>query len=116
MPVKRAGNLSSLQPKLENAVKRGLILGGQVVAQRAQAKAHVVTGRMKRGITHSMPRPVGAMTWRVDIGGNVEYEREEEFREGTKDGTSHAHLRPALAESRDVVVELLRKNIGAAFR
>lgn len=55
------------------------------------------------------------MAWRVDIGGNVKYEKIEEFRKGTKGGTSHAHLRPALEESREVVVEILGKSIKAAL-
>ena len=116
MPVKREGKLNGIEAKLENAQKRGLILGGMLVAQRAQAKAHVDTGRMKRAIHHGMPRQVGRLVFEVRIGSNVEYHEEEEFREGSKHGTPHAHMRPALAESRKEVTELIAKNIVATFK
>ena len=99
--------------KLENAVKRGLILSGMLVAQRATGKAHVVTGRLKRSITHSQPEQTGPMMWKIDVGTNVSYAREEEFRPGTKDGTSHSYLRPALEESRDDIKDIMVKSTKA---
>lgn len=116
MPVTRKGKLNGIEAKLENAQKRGLILSGMLVAQRAQGKAHVVTGRMKRAIHHDMPRQIGRLAFIVRVGSNVEYHEEEEFREGTKHGTPHAHMRPALKESRQGVIRLIAKNIVAAFR
>lgn len=116
MPVTSKGKLNGIEAKLENAQKRGLILGGMLVAQRAQAKAHVVSGRMKRAIHHGMPRQVGRLSFVVRVGSNVEYHEEEEFRAGTKHGTPHAHLRPALKESRADVIKLITKNIVAAFK
>lgn len=116
MPVTRKGKLNGIEAKLENAQKRGLILGGMLVAQRAQGKAHVVTGRLKRAITHSMPEQIGQLDFIIRVGSNVEYHKEEEFRGGEKGGTPHAHLRPALKESRRDVIQLIAKNIVAAFR
>lgn len=115
MPVKRAGKLNGMEAKLENAQKRGLILSGMLVAQRAQAKAHVITARMKRAITYSMPKQVRQAVFIVRVGSNVEYHEEEEFREGEKGGTPHTHLRPALQESRKDIARLIAKNVIAAF-
>lgn len=117
MPVKREGKLNGIKAKLENAQKRGLALSAQLVAQRATERAHVVTGRLKRSITHSVPKPIeGGNGFKVDVGTNVEYAEEEEFREGTKDGTPHAYLRPALEASRPAIVKITITNIKAAFR
>lgn len=116
MPVTRKGNLDQMEAKLENALKRGLILSGMLVAQRAQSKVHVQTARLKRAITHSMPIQVGRGAFVVRVGSNVEYHEEEEFREGTKGGTPHSHLRPALDESREDVGKLIAKNVVAAFK
>jgi HK97 gp10 family phage protein len=84
MPVRRAGKLSSLQPKLENGVKRGLILSGKLVAQRAQAKAPRLTGRLKRSLHEGQPYSNGKARWAIDVGTNVEYARAQEFGSGTK--------------------------------
>lgn len=117
MPVKRQGKLNGIKAKLENAQKRGLALSGQLVAQRATEHAHVATGRLKRSITSSSPKPIaGGNGFFVDVGTNVEYAEEEEFRPGTKDGTPHAYLRPALEASRKEIRKIMVTNIKAAFR
>ncbi len=116
MPVKREGKLDGLQAKLENATISGLLLGGQTVAQRAQAKAHIISGRMLRNISHGFPTQIRRGVFVVRVGSNVEYHQEEEFRKGSKDGTSHSHMRPALEESREEVAELIAKNIVAVFK
>jgi hypothetical protein len=68
---------------------RGLILAGQLVAQRAAKKAPVDTGRLQRSITYGhstgqviqqgrpYSRPGGKRA--IDIGTNVEYARIQEF-------------------------------------
>lgn len=114
MPVTRKGKLNGIEAKLENAQKRGLILSGILVAQRATGKSPVDTGRLKRSITHSMPKQQGRMSYRVDIGTNVEYAPYQEF--GTRFMEPHSYLRPALKESRKDVINLIAKNIVAAFR
>lgn len=116
MTVKKEGKSNNLQAKLENGAKRGLILAGQVVAQRAQDKAHVVTGRLKRSITRGNPFAISSHKFGIKVGTNVEYAETEEKREGTKDGTPHAFLGPALEESRQVVRTLILKNIIAAIK
>lgn len=115
MTVTRKGKLNGIDAKLENAQKRGLIESGMLVAQRAQDKAHVVTGRMKRAITHDDPKPRGRGVMEIRVGSNVEYHRKEEFRPGEKHGTPHAHMRPAMAKSRKEIIELIARNIAAAF-
>ena len=84
MPVRRAGKLSSLQPRLENGVKRGLILSGKLVAQRAQSKARRRTGRLKRRLHEGQPYANGRQRWAIDVGTNVEYARAQEFGSGTR--------------------------------
>lgn len=114
--IKKEGKLNSLQAKAENGAKRGLILAGQVVAQRAQEKVHVVTGRLKRSITRGNPFSISSHKFGIKIGTNVEYAETEEKREGTKDGTPHAFLAPAREESRSIVRTLIVKNIIAAIK
>lgn len=116
MPVKRAGLLEKKLARLENAQKRGLTLAGMLVAQRATGKAHVVTGRLKRSIGSSQPKQRTKGDWFVEVGTNVEYAEEEEFRPGTKDGTPHAFLRPALEASKQEIKVLIGKNIVAALK
>lgn len=84
MPVRRAGKLSSLQPKLENGIKRGLILSGKLVAQRAQRKAPRRTGRLKRSLHEGQPYANGRQRWAIDVGTNVKYAHAQEFGSGTK--------------------------------
>jgi phage gpG-like protein len=79
--VTQSGKLSSGQ--LKNlalaGLDRGLILSGQLVAQRATRKAPIDTGRLKRSITQGRPysRPGGART--IDVGTNVIYAAVHEF-------------------------------------
>lgn len=87
MPVTTAGKLNQLPPKLENGLKRGLILSGKLVAQRATGKAPRLTGRLKRSITESAPYAIGPGAWAVNVGTNVEYAAIHEFG-----GKTPAHL------------------------
>lgn len=114
MSVTRKGRLKGLPAKVENAVKEGLILGGDLVAQRARRRAHVVSGRLKRSITRGNPKRTTTGMY-IEIGTNVEYAEIEEFREGEKHGTPHSYLRPALRESREDVLRLIIKRVGAAL-
>lgn len=114
MPVTRKGKLNGIEARLENAQKRGLILGGMLVAQRATQKSPIDTGRLKRSITHSMPKQEGKLAFRMDIGTNVEYAPYQEF--GTRFMVPNSYLRPALKESRKEVVQLIARNIVAAFK
>jgi len=116
MAVKRQGKWKITKRRLETAQKRGLTLGGLLVAQRATGKAHIITGRLKRSITSSQPKKLSEGRYVVDVGTNVNYAKEEEFREGTKDGTPHAFLRPAINESKKDVVRLIVKNIVGALK
>lgn len=113
MPVRRAGKLNGLEAKLENAVKRGLILSGQLVAQRAQQKAPVDTGRLKRSIT-SVPQQTGRGAFKVLVGTNVVYALFQEV--GTKFMKAQPYLRPALKESVEDIRQLIVKNIAGIFK
>lgn len=102
--------MNGLQAKVENGATEGLILGGDLIAQRAAGKVHVVKGRLKRSLTRGNPYRT-SRGQAISVGSNVEYAEEEEFREGTKDGTEHAYLRPAIQESQKEVVVLVAKRI-----
>lgn len=131
MPITRAGKLNNLPARLDAAIKRGLIEGGQVVAQRATRKAPRDTGRLKRSITAGSPKQVSRAAYRIDVGTNVEYAAAQEFGSGihaesgpkTSSGLffflsvagalAQPYLRPALNESRKIITDLLIKNIKA---
>lgn len=129
MPVTRKGKLNGVEAKLENSLKRGLILSGMLVAQRASGLAPIDTGRLKRSITNSMPKQVGRLSYRVDVGTNVEYAMAQEFGVGARaedpskskvparlGNYPHPYLRPAINKSRKEITQLIAKNIVAAFR
>jgi len=82
MPVKRKGDLRTFEAKVENGQKRGLILSGKVVAQRAQMKAPRLTGRLKRSLHEGKPYSVRKHCWGIDIGSDVEYARPQELGSG----------------------------------
>jgi phage gpG-like protein len=79
--VTQSGKLSSgaLKNKGMAGLDRGLILSGQLVAQRATRRAPIDTGRLKRSITQGRPysRPGG--TRAIDVGTNVIYAAVHEF-------------------------------------
>lgn len=80
--VRSAGKSNNLNARVENGLKRGLILSGRVVAQRAQLKAPRDTGRLKRSLTHSQPYQAAPKRWAIDVGTNVEYAAAQEFGSG----------------------------------
>jgi phage gpG-like protein len=79
--VTQGGKLSSgeLKNKGMAGLDRGLILSGQLVAQRATGKAPIKTGRLKRSITQGRPfsKPGGRRA--IDVGTNVIYAAVHEF-------------------------------------
>ena len=79
MPVRREGRFKNAGAKVENGIKRGLILSGQLVAQRATRKAPRDTGRLKRSITKGNPYTTGPQRWAIDVGTNIEYAAAQEF-------------------------------------
>jgi HK97 gp10 family phage protein len=80
--VKRAGKLKKMRGAATNAIKRGLIISGMLVAQRATRRAPRLTGRLKRSITHGKPYKRGRTGWAIDVGTNVEYARAQELGSG----------------------------------
>lgn len=123
MSVKRSGKMNGLRAKVENGAKEGLILAGDLIAQRATRKAPVDTGRLKRSITRGNPftTPDGQA---ISVGSNVEYAPYQEFGTGDKSenpsmskdpsrpGTSpQPYLRPAIRESKREAVKLIAKRI-----
>lgn len=89
--VTRKGKLSSgeLKNKATAGLDRGLIIAGQLVAQRAAKKAPVDTGRLQRSITYGTATTTTVQQGRpyttsggkraIDIGTNVIYARIQEF-------------------------------------
>lgn len=89
--VTQSGKLSSgeLRNKGIAGLDRGLILSGQLVAQRATGKAPIDTGRLKRSITFGhakgdviqQGRPYSTSGGRraIDVGTNVVYAAVQEF-------------------------------------
>jgi hypothetical protein len=88
--VTQSGKLSSGELKNRGlaGLDRGLILSGQLVAQRATGKAPIDTGRLKRSITYGhatnnviqQGRPYSTTGGRraIDVGTNVIYARIQE--------------------------------------
>lgn len=110
--VKRSGKMNGLAAKVHNGAAEGLILSGDLIAQRAQGHVHVVSGDLQRSLERGNPYAVaGGMA--ISVGSNLDYAEEEETREGTKGGTSHAYLRPALRESKRESGVLIAKRIVA---
>ena len=68
MPLKRAGKLNAFLQRIENAIKRGLIEGGNVVAIEATERAPRDTGRLKRSITTSNPKQIKPGAWKIRVG------------------------------------------------
>lgn len=110
MSVTRTNKLQYGGVKLEQGANEGLILAGMLIAQRAQDKVHVVSGRLKRSLKQGNPysTPQGRA---INVGSNVEYSGIEEFREGEKHGTPHPYLRPAIRESRADAIKIIAKRI-----
>lgn len=123
MAVKRSGKMRGLPAKVENGCREGLILIGDLIAQRAQRKARVDKGRMKRGIQRGNPyRTERGMA--IAVGGNVEYLPYHEFGTGDKAEDpskskdpgrpgipAQPMLRPAIRESKQDAVKLLGRRI-----
>jgi HK97 gp10 family phage protein len=81
MSVESSGKLSSGQLKNLGlaGLDRGLILSGQLVAQRATRKAPRQTGRLKRSIKQGRPYSRTGGRRAIDVGTNVIYGRIQEF-------------------------------------
>jgi len=79
MLVRRAGKLERFAVLAAVGQRRGLTLGGMVVAQAAQNKAPRLTGRLKRNLTPGKPFPTGTWSWAVHVGTNVIYAAIHEF-------------------------------------
>lgn len=79
MTVRRSGEFKDAAARVENGVKRGLILAGDLVAQRATNRAPRDTGRLKRSITRGDPYLTGPQRWAIDVGTNVIYAAAQEF-------------------------------------
>lgn len=112
MAVKKEGKLNGIEARIENGAKEGLILAGDLIAQRARGRVHVNTGRLKRSITRGNPFNT-SRGLSISVGSNVSYAKEEEFREGEKHGTPHAYLRPAISESERDAITIIAKRIVA---
>lgn len=79
--VTQSGKLSSgeLKNKGLAGLDRGLILAGQLVAQRATRKAPIQTGRLKRSLKAGRPYSRSGGTRAIDVGTNVIYAAVQEF-------------------------------------
>lgn len=97
MPIEKARKLEQLRPKLENGLKRGLILAGKLVSQRATGKAPRLTGRLKRSIHEGLPYAIGMLAWAIDVGTNVEYAAAQEFGVTTKAHPISARFKKVLS-------------------
>lgn len=123
MSVTRKGKLNLASARVENGVKEGLILGGDLVTQRARMKARVDTGRMKRDIHRGNPYAT-QRGMAINIGGRVFYLPYHEFGTGDKaeDPSKSKNptrpgikpqpmLRPAIRESKREVTILIAKRV-----
>lgn len=123
--VKRSGKMNGLAAKVHNGATEGLILGGDLIAQRAAGKARVDKGRMKRSITRGDPFAT-AKGQAISVGSNLEYFPVHEFGSGDKSEnpsmskdptrpgiTAQPMIRPAIKESKREVGVLIAKRILA---
>jgi hypothetical protein len=121
--VKRSGKLNGVQARIENGAKEGLILGGDLIAQRAQRRARKKTGRMARSITRGNPfRTARGMA--ISVGSNLSYFPAHELGSGDKSEnpamskdptrpgiTAQPMVRPAIKESKKEVAILVAKRV-----
>lgn len=123
MSIKRSGKMTGIEARAENGAKEGLILAGDLIAQRATRKAPVDTGRLKRSITRGNPFKT-ADGLAISVGSNVEYAPYQEFGTGDKSENpsmsknpswpgipAHPYLRPAIEESRGEAITLIAKRV-----
>lgn len=80
--VKKAGKLKKMERVLSTAIRKGLIISGYLVAQRATRKAPRDTGRLKRSILAGRPYKAAKYKHAIDIGTNVEYAAAQELGSG----------------------------------
>lgn len=113
MKITRTGIAGQLESKLRNGLSAGLILSGDLVAQKAQGKSRVKTGRMKRSIQRGNPviTPTGGY---IEIGSGLNYFPFHEL--GTKYIKKQPMVVPALNENKSKVRAILAKTIAAALR
>lgn len=102
--------MNGLAAKVHNGAAEGLILGGDLIAQRAAGKAPADTGRLRRSITRGNPYTT-ANGQAIGVGTNLEYAPFQEL--GTKFMDPHPYLRPAIEESEKEVAVLIAKRIVA---
>lgn len=121
--VKRSGKMVGLQAKIENGCREGLILAGDLIAQRAVGKARVKKGRLKRSLTRGNPFiTAGGMA--ISVGSNLDYFPAHEFGSGDKSEnpamskdpnrpgiTAQPMVRPAIRESRNDVIKLIASRV-----
>lgn len=79
MSVHRKGDFQPKSATVDNGIKRGLILTGKLVAQRATQKAPRDKGRLKRSIAEGQPFIIADRRYGIDVGTNVEYAAAQEF-------------------------------------
>lgn len=80
--VKKAGKLKKMRTALTTGIRRGLIISGYLVAQRATRKAPRDTGRLKRSILAGRPYKAGKDRHAIDVGTNVGYAAAQELGSG----------------------------------
>ena len=128
MKITRKGIAGQLESKLRNGLSAGLILGGDLIAQKAQQKSRVKTGRMKRSIQRGNPimTPTGGY---IEVGSGLEYFPVHERGSGkysiepskSKDPSRggikpQPMVVPALNENKKALRRILAKTLSASLR
>lgn len=128
MKITRTGIAGQLESKLRNGLSAGLILGGDLIAQKAQQKSRVKTGRMKRSIQRGNPimTPTGGY---IEVGSGLIYFPAHERGSGkysidkskSKDPSRggikpQPMVMPALNENRKSLIRILAKTLSASLR
>ena len=113
MKITRKGIAGQLESKLRNGLSAGLILGGDLIAQKAQQKSRVKTGRMKRSITRGNPimTPTGGY---IDIGSKLDDFPLHEL--GLGKIKPQPMILPALNENKKALRRILAKTLSASLR
>jgi len=125
MSVKKKGKLNFASARAEQGAREGLILSGDLIAQRAQRKARVGIGRMKRSIARGNPFRT-AVGMAIKIGSKLFYLPYHEFGTGDKAENPalsknparpgippQPMLRPAIRESKKDAAVLIARRILA---
>jgi len=106
--------LEVVSAEIKTVLADSLETAGIMVESDAKRRVHVITGRLRDSIREINKIDSGDKI-EVQIGSDVPYAEQEEFRVGGKYPGSHAYLRPALDENEQKLIDVIESKILAAI-